>query len=82
VIKMEELAVNPIISHYRILSKLGAGGMGEVYRAHDTKLNLLLVLHRLPEVRRMTRTPIASSTVHHDQAAGSASGAQACATRQ
>ena len=45
---MEELSVNPIISHYHILSKLGAGGMGEVYRARDTKLNRDVAIKILP----------------------------------
>src|SRR5258708_520585 len=32
----QELSTNTTLSHYRIVSKIGAGGMGEVYLAQDT----------------------------------------------
>src|SRR5438876_8855922 len=49
------LAVGTRLGSYEIVSAIGAGGMGEVYRARDTKLNREVALKILPDA--FTRDP-------------------------
>ena len=48
IMRMETLVIGKRLAHYEIRSKIGAGGMGEVYRALDTKLEREIALKILP----------------------------------
>ena len=63
----------PLAGHYRILDQLGAGGMGEVYLAHDTKLDRRVAIKFLKEDatsgghsdRRLLREARAAAMLDH-----------------
>ena len=65
--------VGRLLGHYKILSRLGAGGMGEVYLARDTRLRRKVALKLLPShltaakerVQRLQHEAYAASALNH-----------------
>jgi serine/threonine protein kinase len=69
----EAMVIGTTLGHYRVVERIGAGGMGEVYRARDERLDREVAIKVLPEavandperMRRFEREAKALAALNH-----------------